>query len=250
VSSPAGASPVPPGGQRIKLRVDEKLHLKDPASTELGERIIEDGILMLDELGYEAFTFRKLAERIGTAEPSIYRYFRSKHRLLLYLTSWYWSWMEYRLLIATANVVSAEERLRLALRELTQPIRKDESTPRIDAAALYRVVVAESSKAYLRRDVDLENREGLFRSYKRLCRTVAGMITAINPRYRYPVALVSTVVESSHMQKYFAEHLPSLTEVTYAGADGSTTAFLTELVFSAIARDEGTTAIESRGRTG
>ena len=98
-------------GPAIKLRVDEKLFLRDPTSTELGERIVEHGILMLDELGYEQFTFRKLAERLGTAEPSIYRYFRSKHGLLLYLTAWYWTWVEYRLMLSTANVVSADDRL-------------------------------------------------------------------------------------------------------------------------------------------
>lgn len=220
---------------RIALQLDEKLFIKDPTSSELGESILEHGILMLDELGYEAFTFRKLAERIGTTEASVYRYFRSKHRLLLYLTAWYWSWMEYRLHLATANVASPEERLRGALREVTQRIRQDESTPRIDEEALYRVVVAESSKAYLHADVDAENREGMFRSYKRLCRTVADLILEVNPAYPWPVALVSTVMESSHMQKYFAEHLPSLTEVTRGDADESTTAFLTDLVFRAIA---------------
>ena len=220
---------------RIALQLDEKLFLKDPTSSELGESIVEHAILMLDELGYEAFTFRKLAECIGTTEASVYRYFRSKHRLLLYLTAWYWSWMEYRLHLATANVASPEERLRGALREVTQRIRKDESTPRIDEEALYRVVVAESSKAYLHADVDAENREGMFRSYKRLCRTVADLILEVNPAYPWPVALVSTVMESSHMQKYFAEHLPSLTEVTRGDADESTTTFLTDLVFRAIA---------------
>ena len=221
--------------QAVKLQVDEKLYLKDPASTELGESIVEQAILMLDEMGYEAFTFRKLAERIGTTEPSVYRYFKSKQRLLLYLTSWYWSWMEYRVLIATANVVPADERLRLALVELTRPIVADDTMPRIDEAALYRTVVAESSKSYLHRDVDAVNREGLFRSYKRLCRNVADMIIEVNPAYRYPLSLISTVVESSHMQKYFAEHLPSLTEVKQSQADASTTHFLTELVFKTIA---------------
>ncbi len=219
---------------RVALQLDEKLFVKDPTSSDLGESIVEHAILMLDELGYEAFTFRKLADRIGTTEASVYRYFRSKHRLLLYLTAWYWSWMEYRLQLATANVASAEERLRQALREVTQRIRQDESTPRIDEEALYRVVVAESSKAYLHADVDAENREGMFRSYKRLCRTVADLILEVNPTYLYPVALVSTVIESSHLQKYFAEHLPSLTEVTRGDADHSTTAFLTDLVFRAI----------------
>ncbi len=225
-------------GVRVTLQVDEKLFLKDPHSSVLGHRILEHSILLIDEIGFEAFTFRKLAQRIGTTEPTIYRYFRSKHRLLLYLTSWYWTWMGYRLMLATSNVVSAEERLRIALRELTQPIVADDSTPHIDEAALYRIVVSDSAKAYLHRDVDAENRDGLFRSYKRLCHTVAAMITEINPDYRYPVALVSTVVESSHMQKYFAEHLPSLTEVPHDGMDGSATAFLTEMVFRAIGTGE------------
>lgn len=221
--------------QRIALQVDETFYIKDPMSSDLGESIIEHGILMLDDLGYETFTFRKLAERIGTTEASIYRYFKSKHRLLLYLAAWYWSWMEYRLQLATANVASPDERLRLALRELTQRIRQDYSTPRIDEEALYRVVVAESSKVYLHADVDADNREGCFRSYKRLCRTVGDIILEVNPAYRYPVALVSTVVESSHMQKHFAEHLPSLTEVTRGDADEATTDFLTAMVFKAIA---------------
>ena len=221
-------------GLQIQLQVDEKLYLKDPNATEMGRRILEHSILLMDEIGFEAFTFRKLADRIGTTEPTIYRYFRSKHRLLLYLTSWYWVWMEYRILGATGNIASADERLRLALRELTQSIRADDATPHINESALYRIVVAESSKAYQNKLVDAENREGLFRSYKRLCRRVADIIAEINPAYAFPVALVSTVVESSHMQKYFARHLPSLTEVTHDRIDSSTTAFLTEMVFRAI----------------
>lgn len=221
-------------GVRVTLHVDAKLYGKDPNSSDMGRRILEHSIGLIDEIGFESFTFRKVARRIGTTEATIYRYFPSKHRLLLYLTSWYWNWMEYRLLLATSNVAPAEQRLRLALRELTQPIVADDATPHIDEGALYRVVVAESSKAYLNRDVDAENREGLFRSYKRLCRSVADIITEINPDYRYPAALVSTVMESSHMQKYFAEHLPSLTDVSKHDRDGSTTDFLTELVLRAI----------------
>ncbi|WP_309671811.1 TetR/AcrR family transcriptional regulator [Gemmatimonas sp.] len=221
----------------IKLQVDQKLSLRDPTSTELGQSIVEHAILLLDELGFEAFTFRKLADRIGTTEPSIYRYFKNKQRLLLYLASWYWSWMEYRIVLATANVDRAEERLRLALVELTRPPVANASLLQIDEVALYRVVVAEASKAYLHRDVDAENREGLFRGYKRLCRAVADIVIEVNPTYRYPLSLVSTMLESARMQLYFAEHLPSLTEVNRAAADLPTTEFLTELVFRAIMRE-------------
>ncbi len=221
----------------IKIQVEEKFYLRDPTNTSLGLRIVEHGILMLDEIGYEHFTFRKLAERIATSEPSIYRYFSSKRGLLLYLTAWYWNWVEVRVLLATVNITSPEERLRHALRELTQPIIDDSSTPHVDEAALYRIVVAESSKVYLQRDVDAENREGMFVNYKRLCRTVGRIVSEINPQYGFPVALISMVAESSHRQRYFAQHLPSLTEVDRGNPDSTLTNFLTDMVFRTIAQE-------------
>ncbi len=221
----------------VRLQLDPKFHLKDPTTSELGLAIVGQGILMIDEMGYESFTFRKLAERIGTTEASVYRYFKSKHRLLLYLIALYWTWMEYRLMLATRNVVDPRERLRLALHELTRPIERDDLFPHVDERVLYRVVVAESSKVYLHRDVTDENRDGLFLSYKRLCRAVADLISVVSPRYAYPVALVSTVVESSHLQRYFAEHLPRLTDVDRSRTDWSTTEFLTDMVFRTIAPD-------------
>ena len=98
-----------------------------------------------------------------------------------------------------------------------------------------RVVVAESSKVYLHKDVTAENREGLFLSYKRLCASVARLIVDVNPTYPYPLALVSTAVESSHLQRYFAKHLPRLTDVDRSRIDRSTTEFLTDMVFKTIA---------------
>ncbi len=230
MASPSTAATRP----RLLLQVDPRFHLKNPLSSELGERIVSASILLLDEIGYEAFTFRKLADRLGTAEPSIYRYFRSKHWLLLYLTAWYWAWMEHRVQLATANVPTPDERLRRALAALTRPIERDDAVPLVDERALYRLVVSESSKAYLNREVDEVNRAGLFRSYKRLCATVAAIVREIDPSYPYPVALISTVVESSHMQKFFAEHLPSLTEVAHGKAGPSATEYLTDLVFRAL----------------
>jgi AcrR family transcriptional regulator len=221
--------------ERVKLQVDPKFHLKDPTTSELGLAIVGQSVLMIDEMGYEAFTLRKLAERIGTTEASVYRYFKNKHRLLLYLVAWYWSWMEFRLVFATANVEDPRERLRLALYELTRPIEDDALIAHIDETVLYRVVVAEAPKVYLHREVTDENRDGLFLGYKRLCQTAADLIRAVSPTYAYPVALISTVVESSHLQRYFAAHLPRLTDVDRSRPDWSTTEFLTEMVFKTIA---------------
>jgi hypothetical protein len=58
-------------------------------------------------------------------------------------------------------------------------------------------------------------------------------VREINPEYRYPTALISTIVESSYDQRYFARHLPSLTEIPKEQEDGITE-YLTELVFKAL----------------
>lgn len=220
---------------KIHIDVDDKLYLKDPNSSDLGLKIIRYSIELIDKIGFESFTFKKLASKIGATEPSVYRYFESKHKMLLYLLAWYWNWMDYKVILATSNIESAEERLRIAIKLLSAPIEKDSSFEHIDEVALYRIVVSESSKVYLIKDVDAVNEQGLFVSYKRLCNRVASIIKEINPDYRFPRALISTVIESSHDQKFFAEHLPSLTDVTHKRLN-DTTEFLTEVVFKSILR--------------
>ncbi len=220
---------------KIHIDVEEKLYLKDPNSSVLGSGIIRHSIEMIDEMGFEAFTFKKLAMKVGATEPSIYRYFESKHKLLLYLLAWYWNWLDYKLILATGNIESAEERLRVAIRLLSQPLERDPNFEHVDEVALYRIVVSESSKVFLIKEVDKVNKEGLFIGYKRLCNRVASIVSEVNPNYRFPRALISTVVESSHDQKFFAEHLPSLTDVSDA-RHHDTTEFLMELVFNAIDR--------------
>ena len=91
----------------IKIQVNDNIYQKDPETSELGRKIIENSILMIHEIGIENFTFKKLGVKIQSNESSIYRYFENKHKLLLYLTSWYWSWVEYQLVFSTFNVNDA-----------------------------------------------------------------------------------------------------------------------------------------------
>jgi hypothetical protein len=92
-------------------------------------------------------------------------------------------------------------------------------------------VVNESAKAYLTKDVDADNKEGFFLGYKSLCRKIAGFVLEIAPDFKYPRALMSTLVEASHHQKFFSEHLPSLTEVSESeGGIGDVSDYLRYLV--------------------
>ena len=217
----------------IQLKINDKVFTKDPCTSDLGKKIIQQSIKLIDDLGFESFTFAKLVDQINCTEASIYRYFDNKHRLLTYHLTWYWTWLEYRITLATANIESAEQRLRIALLLLTSPLEQEPRIPQVDEVALYRIVIAESQKVYLTKYVDEENKKGLFLSYKRLCKKVAGIVREVNPDYRFPTALISTVVESSYDQRYFARHLPSLTEIPVDQEEGITE-YLIELVFKVI----------------
>ena len=69
----------------LKIQINEKIYNKDPESSSLGKKIIEQSIILIEEIGFEDFTFKKLGDRIASNESSIYRYFDNKHKLLIYL---------------------------------------------------------------------------------------------------------------------------------------------------------------------
>ena len=97
---------------QLRIKMNEKLFLRDPESTELGRKIVREAVKMIEQLGFEDFTFKKLAEKTGTTEASIYRYFENKHRLLLYIIAWYWAWMEYLVVYQIHNLDNAELRIK------------------------------------------------------------------------------------------------------------------------------------------
>lgn len=217
----------------LEICVSPSSYLKDPTSSELGKKIIHGSIELLFEIGFEAFTFRKLAISIASTEASVYRYFESKHKLLVYLTSWYWSWSEYRLVFAIANIEDPIVRLERAILIVTEQIEEDGNFAYINEIKLHQIVIAESSKVYLTRDVDEDNRCGVFSGYKELVERISAIILEIKPDYKYPHMLVSTVVEGMHHQRYFAEHIPLLTNQV-VGED-AITLFYKHIVFSALA---------------
>ncbi len=216
----------------FSIQVNDKIYLKDPDSSDLGKRIISGSIEMIEKDGLENFTFGKLAKKIKSTEASIYRYFESKHKLLLYLISWYWGWMEYKLLFGIANIENPEKRLLKAIKILTETVEEDHSFSHINEIKLSQIVISESSKVYLTKAVDKENEEGCFLPYKRIVSRICEIVLEINPKYKYPHMLVSTVVEGAHLQRYFADHLPKLTD-TVPGEDAVVN-FYSETVIKSI----------------
>ncbi len=196
----------------IKIQVNENLYNKDPETSQLGKKIIQNSIELIHETGIESFTFKKLGARISSNESSIYRYFENKHKLLIYLTSWYWSWMEYQLVFQTFNIESPLDRIERALKVLTQPVTEDSTYTHINEVLLNQIVINEFSKSYLTKEVDEENKEGYFSVFKRLITRLKEMITEIDPDYEYPSSLASTVLEASLYQSFLKDHFPSITD--------------------------------------
>lgn len=196
----------------IKISVNKQIYLKDPESTELGKRILSQSLEMITEMGLEQFTFRKLAEQLGTAESSIYRYFENKHKLLIYFISWYWSWIEYQIVFSTTNLAQPELKLSTALDILCQQRNLESAPVNFSLKHLHNLLISESSKAYLTKEVDGENKSGFFMAFKNVVRRLEEIIHEINPECLFAKTLSSTVIEGILHQHFFAQHLPSLTD--------------------------------------
>lgn len=198
----------------LKITINEKLYVKDPETSELGRKILKNSIILIDEIGFESFTFKKLGEKIKSNESSIYRYFENKHKLLIYLSSWYWSWIEYNLVFATHNVSVPMDKLCISIKIITQNIIDDKNTPYIDESILNRIIISDFSKTLLTKDVDAENKEGFFIVYKRVINRLIEMIIEVNPKYPYAKSLASSIVQGSLHQHYLKEHFKTITNLS------------------------------------
>ena len=216
--------------------MNEKLFLRDPEQTELGKKIIRHSIQLIYKNGLEIFTFKKLAGDIGTTEAGIYRYFENKHRLLIYITAWYWGWLQYRVIFSTNNIKNPAIKLKKVIQLLATTVLDDDETIHINEELLHQIVIAEGSKAYLTKHVSEDNKEQLFKPYKDLCAVIAGIILECNPKYKYPRSLASTIIEMAHFQNFFMHNLPSLTDFGKSKDELQVVSFLEDLVFSSMSK--------------
>lgn len=218
----------------VNFKMNEKLFLRNPEESELGKRIIQHSIILIHQIGFEDFTFKKLAIEMGTTEASVYRYFENKHRLLLYIVDWYWCWQEYRLLYETNNISNPLTKLKVAIKFISSPVEDDLTIVHVNEKLLYEIVMMEGAKSYLTRHVAEDNSNKLFQPYKQLCSRIADLISEYNPKYKYPSSLSSTIVEMAHSQNFYLQNLPSLTDFNTLKDKFEVSDFIENLVFSSI----------------
>lgn len=196
----------------IIISVTNKLYVKNPETSELGKKIIEQSILLIDEIGFENFTFKKLGEKINSNESSIYRYFESKHKLMLYLSSWYWGWIEYKLVFGTSNIENSMEKLKKAIKVVTEKVEDDSATLHINESILNKIIIQEFTKTLLTKEVDEENKEGFFLVYKRIINRIIDIIFEVKPSYEFKKSLASSIVEGALHQHFLKDHLKTITD--------------------------------------
>lgn len=196
----------------ILFKLSDKLYVRDPLKTEIGRAIISSSIRLIDNLGFNNVTFRKIAEETNSTEPTIYRYFENKFRLLQYLTDWYWTSMNFQIDFHLNNITDAEEKLKICLQLLAGTKRLVNVSP-IDHQALRRIVIAEFDKAYLYPSIDRDYKNGLLDPFNDTCKVIAGIVRAINPTYAFPHSLVSTAILAASQQLYFSRHMPLLSDI-------------------------------------
>lgn len=204
--------------ENLDIKINTKLYLKNPETSVLGKKIIQESILLIDEKGFENFTFKKLGEKINSNESSIYRYFENKHKLLIYLSSWYWSSIECKLIVATTTISDPNEKLKNAITIVTEKSTTDTNIEHINESILNKIIISEFTKTLQTKEIDQENKEGFFLIYKRIINRIAAIVNEVNPNYPYAKSLVSTIVEGSLHQHFLTQHLKTITNCNETGS--------------------------------
>lgn len=220
---------------QVSFKVNEKIYLRDPESTEIGKQIVKNAIDLIYELGFEHFTFKKLAIHISSTEATVYRYFENKHRLLLYILNWYWCYMEFLVDFKLQNITIKKDRLQIIVSLLTHGL--PESTGQFDYNKKYlnHIVITESNKVYMVKEVAEINKDEVFKPYKDLCAKIASVIADYKPSYKFPRSLSSTLIETAQHQQFFKSYLPKLTDSPTGKENDFVYRFIADFLFRTLA---------------
>lgn len=219
---------------QLSFKINDKIFLKDPENSDLGKEIVRHAIVMIAQLGFENFTFKKLALEMKTTEASVYRYFENKHRLLLYILNWYWCYMEFLLIYRVTHIPKPKDKLKAVIHLFAGEIPNEFNSVTYDLIHLNQIVISESSKVYLTKEVNEINKDKVFNPYKELCTKISAIILENNHSYCFARSLSSTIIETAHSQQFFSRNLPKLTDVGPKNQADYTAKYLENLVFKAI----------------
>jgi hypothetical protein len=142
--------------------------------------------------------------------------------------------MEFLVIFRLQNISDTKLKLTTVVNLLSNDLEESSGKFDYNKKFLNQIVISESSKAYLVKDVIEINKDEVFKPYKDLCTRIAEIITEYNPNYEYPRSLSSTLIETSHTHQFFSGFLPKLTDIKENTSQNFTFLFLENLVFKVI----------------
>jgi AcrR family transcriptional regulator len=218
----------------INFQLSPKLYLKNPEDTEIGKNIVHKGIVMIYAIGYEKFTFKKLAQEIPTTEATIYRYFENKHKFLIYIVDIYWSAIAFYIQYSIQNITDPIEKLKIIIDLLVWEDNEETLISNYDLKKLFYIIVEEGSKTYLSKDVEELNKDLIYKHFKDLNSMIANVILEKKPNYAFADSLASMLIESSHSQYFFMHHLPRLSSFSKKKNPKDLEEFLLEIIMKGL----------------
>ena len=194
---------------KVQFAINPNIYLRDPQETKLGQKIFQQSISLINDIGFENFNFKKLAAEINCTEASVYRYFENKHKLLNFLTAWYWELINFNIDFAIAHSDDGQENLKKIIKILTHYQTELVETD-VDEKQLHRIIINEASKSFHTIEIDSQNLQGNFLNYKNLISRITEIISSIDSTYSYPNSLATLLMDTAIDHVYYAEHLPKL----------------------------------------
>jgi len=142
--------------------------------------------------------------------------------------------MEFLVDFTIQNIQDPKEKLIKIINLLTQSLPESVGQLDYNKSYLNQIVLSESSKVYLIKEVKEINSFQVFKPYKDLCNKISEVMLSLNPTYAYSRSLSSTLIETAHSQQYFSNNLPRLTDISSEQDEKFVFNFLSQLVFSAL----------------
>lgn len=197
----------------IDIDISKNLSIKDPFSSELGKKIVLNGLSLINHYGFEDFNFKKLAVACSTTEASVYRYFNNKVQLLAFLTAYYWNWTEY----LTEQYCSVAKSPKNKLSILVNIICNNELDPGningISYTDLHQLITCEWQKLIYNKETKLIPANAAFEDYKRFKKMAAVILTDINKNIKEPQAIITTLIIAANTQLFFSKKFQSLSSI-------------------------------------
>jgi hypothetical protein len=142
--------------------------------------------------------------------------------------------LDFQIGYQTKNLTNPVSKLKKVITILATTVEDDLMTGHVDESILHQILISEGSKAFLTKQVNQDNKQEYFKPYKDLCNTIGEIILECNHKYKYPHSLASTIIEMAHLQNFFMNHLPSLTDFSKSKDEKEIIKYLEDLVFNTI----------------